>query len=138
VNVPGAGSAHALWAGQLAGVLLAMSAVAVGWIDRWGAWLPLGGWFVATALVGRRWSAALRDREALKQLALGSGWRSGALLAALALAALWSGAWTELLRALLAAALVGFAGGLLATMLTLIGLDAGRTTDGASPRSQSP
>lgn len=101
-------------------------------MGAWGAWLPAVGWFFGTALYVWRFApdATLEDREELKALALGSGVRGGLVTGGLVVAAqlLWPPPEPVALGLLpVVGGLVALVGALVLTLLTLVGLDAGRT-----------
>lgn len=111
--------------------LAAVGAWAIG-TEAWGLWIPVSAYVFGTATYVWRWApdAAMHDRNELRELAWGAGWRGGLLVAAGALWALPGAAEggpdtvvsrvsvSLLLAAGCAAAMTG---------LTLVGLDGGRS-----------
>ncbi len=102
----------------------------------WGAWLPLGAYVVGTALWG--WSdtgrANCRTRDDLKAVSLAVGWRGAAGLAVgfVVLRGLRpDGVDIPWGSALAIAGLVGLVGTFTLTALTLVGLDAARSSSEA-------
>lgn len=111
-------------------VAVGLGAAAIG-VQAWGAWLPALAWLVGTATWVWRLAPdpALRDRAALRALAAGAGLRSGVLVAGLAVLGLpgpEAGGPGGGTARVVVALLVGGAAVLALTLLSLIGLDAGR------------
>lgn len=101
-------------------------------MGAWGAWVPAAGWFFGTALYVWRFApdATLADRGELKALALGSGLRGGLVTGALVVGAqlLWPPPEPVAVGLLpVVGALVALLAAFVLTLLTLVGLDAGRT-----------
>lgn len=98
-------------------------------VSTWSAWLPAAGLFFGTALYVWRVApdATMADRSEIKWLASQSGLVAGAMLSPLWLVGQVRAGAERLPALLVATGLVGLGIAFVVTLITLVGLDAGRT-----------